>query len=178
MPPCPPPMDDPLAPGSDRPQDPCTLAALSELCACHERFEEVLDVLRELQSHLPRQGPDAWARSAAARVLAFVDGEAPAHREKEERELLPLLRRLGGAGGVVLAGRLEAEHGLLARAWGQCHPALDDLASQGRWSSESAAFEFERWRDFAALATAHMLAENGAAYPAAAALMTEPPPGR
>lgn len=66
----------------------------------------------------------------------------------------------------MLAARLEAEHGLLARAWSQWRPALADLAATGRWSRESAAFEFERWRDFAALATAHLLAEHGAAFPA------------
>ena len=90
--------------------------------------------------------------------------------------MLPILRRLGGQAGATLAGRLEAEHGLLARAWGQCRPALADLATSGRWSRESAAFEYERWRDLSALATAHMLAEHGAAFPAVLALMKGLPP--
>lgn len=149
--------------------DPCALPALAALCACHERFDEVLDLLRDLAPHLQREGPDERARRAAAQVLAFLDAEAPAHRATEDREVLPLLRRIGGAAGAALAARLEAEHGLLARAWGQCRPALADLAATGRWSRESAAFEFERWRDFVALATAHMLAEHGAAFPAVAA---------
>lgn len=175
MSPHPPPTDAQRAAEGADPQDPGGVPVLAEYRACHERFEEVLDVLRDLQSHLQRQGPDERARAAAAQVLAFIDAEAPAHRASEERELLPVLRTLGGAAGAVLAGRLEAEHGLLARAWGQCRPALDELASRGRWSAESAAFEFERWRDFAALATSHMLAEHGAAFPAVAALMKARP---
>ncbi len=157
-------------------EDPCTLPALAEFCACHERFEHVLQVLRGLPRHLQRQGPDEQARTDAARVLNCLDAEGPAHRALEEREVLPILRRLGGPAGAVLAGRLEAEHGLLARAWSQCRPALADLAATGRWSAESAAFEFERWRDFVALATSHMLAEQGAAFPIVAAVLRGLPP--
>ncbi|MBL8345979.1 MAG: hemerythrin domain-containing protein [Rubrivivax sp.] len=158
-------------------EDPCALPVLAEFCACHERFEHVLQVLRGLPRHLQRQGPDEQARTDAAGVLNCLDTEGPAHRALEEREVLPLLRHLGGPAGAVLAGRLEAEHGLLARAWSQCRPALAELAASGRWSAESAVFEYERWRDFVALATAHMLAEQGAAFPiVAAALKGMPPP--
>jgi hypothetical protein len=179
------PMADPLRPhatGGGAPEeakdhdDPCNLPALAEFCACHERFEQVLQVLRSLPRHLQRQGPDEQARTDAARVLNCLDTEGPAHRALEEREVLPILRRLGGAAGAVLAGRLEAEHGLLARAWSQCRPALADLAATGRWSAESAAFEFERWRDYVALATSHMLAEQGAAFPIVAAVLRGLPP--
>ncbi|MBI5718896.1 MAG: hemerythrin domain-containing protein [Burkholderiales bacterium] len=156
------------APGGDV-GDPCAVPALAALCACHERFDDVLDMLRDLAPHLKREGPDERARRAAARVLAFLDFEAPGHRAVVEREVLPVLRRVGGAAGVALAARLEAEQGLLARAWSQCRPALADLAETGRWSRESAAFEFDRWRDFSALAMAHLLAEHGAAFPAVAA---------
>ncbi len=156
--------------------DPRTHPALAEFCSCHERFEEVLQVLQGLPRHLRRQGPDEQARWDAAQVLACLDAEGPPHRAREERDVLPLLRRLGGPAGAVLAGRLEAEHGLLARAWGQCRPSLADLAGSGHWSAESAAFEYERWRDFVALATAHMLAEQGAAFPVVAGLLRGRPP--
>lgn len=156
--------------------DPCAEPLLADLCACHERFEEALDALRGLAGHLQSQGPDAQACRVAGEVLGVFDGQAPAHRAAEERDVLPLLRGMGGAAGAALAARLEAEHGLLARAWDQCRPALAELAGAGRWSRQAAALEFERWRDFAALAGAHMMAENGAAFPAVLALMKGLPP--
>lgn len=172
------PHDDSGAAASDAKdrEDPCKVPALAECYACHERFEHVLQTLRGLARHLQRHGADGPARTDAARVLNCLDAEGPTHRALEEREVLPILRRLGGPAGAALAARLEAEHGLLARAWSQCRPALAELAASGHWSAESAAFEFERWRDFAALATSHMLAEQGAAFPIVAAVSGAPPP--
>ena len=146
-------------------------AALAALDAQHARFDAVLEALVDLAPHLQGQGPDEGARATAARVLALFDDEAAAHREVEERLVLPLLRRQGGEAGVALATRLETEHDLIARAWSQCRPALADLATAGLWPAEAAAVEFERWRDFAALASAHMLAEQGAALPSVHALL-------
>lgn len=161
------------------PTDPegCDASALATtLETQHRRFEEELDRLRHLVHHLQANGPDDRARIAAASVLAVFDAEAPAHRAAEEQRVLTVLRRAGGTAGAVLAAKLEAEHGLIERAWGQCRQALVELAGSGRWAAESAAFEYERWRDFAALATAHMLAEHGAAFPMVLALLGDPGP--
>jgi iron-sulfur cluster repair protein YtfE (RIC family) len=151
---------------------------LAQLSETHGRFEQRLEALQGLARHLRQHGPDERARSVAAEVLTFFDGHAPAHRADEERDVLPMLRRCGGAAGAALATRLEAEHGLLAHAWNACRPALAELGATGRWPEEAAALEFERWRDLASLAMAHMLAENGAAFPALRALMRGLPPLR
>lgn len=176
-----------MSPTAQDPQDPpdardphdldaCDAAALAALDAEHARFEDALEALRELPPHLLAHGPDERARAVASRVVDAFGAEATTHRATEERLVLPVLRRLGGRAGTVLAARLEAEHDLIARAWSHCRPALEDLAAGRRWSVETAAFEFERWRDFAALATAHMLAEHGAAFPTVRALLQGAPP--
>jgi len=155
----------------------CEHPALATLCAHHERFDEVLELLRGLAVQLGAAVPDASAppdtqvRAAAARIVATMDDEAPAHRAAEERLVLPALREGGGAAGATLAARLEAEHERIARAWGLCRASLVELAAGGRWSAEAAVFEFERWRDLADLATSHMLAEHGAAFPIVQALL-------
>ncbi len=149
---------------------------LSNLSDGHERCEEMLEALQGLASRLQELGPDERARSVATEVIDFFDTQAPHHRAEEERDVLPVLRRRGGAAGTALAARLESEHGLLAHAWNRCRPALAELGATGRWPKEAAALEFERWRDLATLATAHMLAENGAAFPSLRALMAEWPP--
>lgn len=148
--------------------------ALAVLDAEHTRFEEALETLRGLVTHLRSEGPGPRARAAAARVMAALDDDAPPHRAAEERLVLPVLRRSGGPAGQALAARLEAEHDRIARAWSQCRPAVADLATHGRWTAESAVFEFERWRDLADLAIAHMLAEQGAAFPIVQALLEGP----
>jgi len=169
-----------MSPPSALPDDrgACDNPALAALCAHHERFEEVLELLRRLALHLRDGPPDEPARAAAARIVATVDDEAPAHRAAEERLVLPALREGGGPAGATLAARLEAEHERIARAWGLCRESLAELATSGRWPPEAAVFEVERWRDFADLATAHMLAEHGAAFPIVHALWRQgPPPG-
>jgi iron-sulfur cluster repair protein YtfE (RIC family) len=151
---------------------------LAELSEWHERFEQLLEALQGLARHLQQHGPDEHARSVAAEVLAFFDSKAPTHCADEERAVLPALRRCGGAGGAALAARLEAEHGMLAHAWSGCRPALVELGATGSWPKEEEAVEFGRWRDLASLAMAHMLAENGAAFPALRAMMQRSPPLR
>lgn len=157
---------------------PCDAPTLDALNAQHERFEQALEALRGLMSRLRAGRPDESARAAAAMVVDALDGEAAGHRATEERLVLPLLRRAGGAGGATLAAKLEAEHDLITRAWSHCRPALVELATHGRWAAESADIEFERWRDLAALATAHLLAEQGAAFPAVRALIEGSTPER
>jgi len=146
-------------------------ARLAALRASHQELEGMLEALHELARHLQAHGADAQARRDATALLDFFDERVPSHRAEEEREVFPLLRRQGGAAGRALAARLEAEHELLARAWAGCRPALAELARGGPWPPDAAALEFDRWRDFTSLATAHMLAEDGAAFPAAQGLM-------
>ncbi|MCC6246523.1 MAG: hemerythrin domain-containing protein [Rubrivivax sp.] len=151
--------------------------AIAALDGEHERIEQMLDVLRGLVPRLTvAQTPDARCRADAARIVELFDGDEPAHRAREERLLFPVLRRLGGRGGIALAARLEAEHDLIARGWSQSRPAMADLAAGGPWAAESAPLEFERWRDFVILVTTHMLAEHGAAFPTALALLRGAPP--
>jgi len=169
-------MTSPTHPSPEH--DACDVATLDALGAQHERFEQVLESLHDLIDRLRTGRPDERARAAAAQVVATLDGEVPPHRAAEERLVLPALRRAGGEAGVALAARLEAEHDLIARAWSQCRPALAELAGSGHWAMESAAFEFERWRDLSALVTAHLLAEQGAAFPTVRAWVEGSTPGR
>ena len=143
------------------------------LMACHERVERTLALLQRLAAHVAAQGTDESARQAAADVLRYFDRAAPAHHEDEERHVLPALRRSGQADWVELAERLQREHEGMARAWAELRPALADLA-QGHWESATAARNFARWQDFAALYVEHIAIENGLAFGAASSLLDEP----
>jgi iron-sulfur cluster repair protein YtfE (RIC family) len=144
------------------------------LAACHDRVRRSLALLQRLEQHLVRLGgADDAAAGAAADVLRYFDRAAPAHHEDEERHVLPALRASGDGAMAELADRLHAEHEKMAAAWALVRPGLHALAAPGSaaWPAEPAAqqAEFEHWRRFAALYAGHLEAEDGLAFPRAAA---------
>lgn len=148
-------------------------APFEMLGACHERVRRSLALLRRLAAHLRTEGADASARSAAGDVLRYFDQAAPAHHEDEERHVLPLLLAAGDPALAGLAGRLRADHECMAQAWARARPGLAALAAGEAWPGAAAAAgaHFELWDAFAALYDSHLEAEDGVAFPAAAALM-------
>jgi hypothetical protein len=149
-------------------------APFAMLDACHDRVRRTLGLLGRLVEHLGTNGADESARSAARDVLRYFDQAAPAHHEDEERHVLPVLRRLGEAGGegrpelLRLAERLHADHERMAAAWVQARPSLAALGLGEPWQTGEAEACAAHWRAFAALYEDHLVAEDTVAFPAAA----------
>lgn len=131
------------------------------LAACHERVERMLRLLGRLREHLPAHGADEQARKAARDVMRYFDVAAPHHHEDEERHVFPRLREHGRA---ELAERLHAQHEAMAAAWAALRRDLAAIAG-----GEVPGAIDDRWSGFAALYRAHIEAEDGEAFPAAAA---------
>jgi hypothetical protein len=144
------------------------------LGGCHERVRRSLALLGRLEAHLQEHGADEAARQAARDVMRYFDLAAPAHHEDEERHVLPVLRRLGEAGGegrpelLRLAERLHADHERMAAAWVQARPSLAALGLGEPWQTGEAEACAAHWRAFAALYEDHLVAEDTVAFPAAA----------
>lgn len=139
------------------------------LGACHERVERMLVLLERLAAHLPRHGADAQARDAARDVMRYFDQAAPHHHEDEERHVFPVLRASGRAELEALAERLHAEHERMTPAWGALRGTLVEIEN-GQWPAGAA---FDAVAPFAALYRAHIEAEEGLAYPAAAGAVVD-----
>lgn len=130
--------------------------------ACHQRVHRMLGLLQRLASHLRESGADANAQQAARDVMRYFDLAAPAHHEDEERHVLPRLRQSGLAG---LADRLHDEHTRMAATWAGVRVDLGRVA-EGGWQAADLDAAAARWQAMAALYTAHIEAEESAAYPA------------
>jgi len=101
------------------------------LRACHARLEHQLATLERLQKHLPENGADAQARTAARAVLRYFDQAEPNHVADEEASLFPrLLARAFAARDLVV--RLEQEHARLEGIWRRLRPLLAGIASGQR----------------------------------------------
>ena len=113
--------------------------------ACHERVQRTLGLLQRLRDHVRAQGADEQARQAERDVLRYFDLAAPLHHEDEELHVFPLLLAQGAPDVVALC---DGD----AQPLGAAGDALDRFAS--RYAG-------------------HIAAEEGAAYPAAAALLAQ-----
>lgn len=135
------------------------------LRACHERVRRSLGLLMRLHDHLRARGADEPARDAARDVLRYFDIAGPAHHEDEERHVLPRLRAAGGE-AAVLAERLHADHRRMADAWAEVRADLLAVAGgDAGASADAVAARGARWQAFAELYDAHIVAEDGTAYP-------------
>ncbi|GMV46946.1 MAG: hypothetical protein AMXMBFR66_23440 [Pseudomonadota bacterium] len=135
------------------------------LGACHERVERMLVLLERLAQHLPVHGADAQAADAARDVMRYFDQAAPLHHEDEELHVFPTLRASGRPEAAALAARLHADHERMAAAWAALRATLLGI-TQGQWPAGAA---FDAVAPFAAGYRAHIRAEEGEAYPDAAA---------
>lgn len=140
------------------------------LSACHERVERMLQLLERLAEHLPQRGADTQAADAARDVMRYFDLAAPHHHEDEERHVLPALRADGRAALSALADRLHADHEQMHGAWAALRSTLVQI-ERGQWPAGAA---FDAVAPFAALYRAHIAAEEGEAYPEAAAHVLGP----
>lgn len=134
------------------------------LLACHDRVRRSLDLLLRLQAHVAQRGADEEAREAAQDVLRYFDLAGPKHHEDEERHVLPRLRE---AGQAALADRLAADHAEMTRRWAALRSALQALVAGDPHPLDPQACEA-----YAALYAGHMAAEEGEAFPTAAAGLT------
>jgi len=155
------------------------------LGACHERVRRSLALLERLAEYLLTHEPDEPARRAAADVLRYFDVAAPAHHEDEERHVLPVLRASGDPALAALAARLHDDHERMAAAWARARTGLAALAAgaaagtgagsgAGSAAGSAAGSGAEAWRAFAALYEDHLAAEDGVAFPEAAARVPVP----
>lgn len=137
--------------------------------ACHERVQRTLALLDRLRTHVRQQGADDSARRAAKDVLRYFDIAAPLHHEDEELHVFPLLLSESAPEVRALVRRLQADHVAMAADWSAARGALQSLAA-GDLQDFSAADEILLDR-FAQRYAAHILEEEGQAYPAALSLL-------
>jgi len=142
------------APGFDRP--------LAVLAACHGRIAKQCDTLEKLLAHLPAHGADAQAQQAARAVLAYFDTAAVQHHDDEERNLFPLLERVGASGACDLVELLTHEHDALALLWRRLRVLLQQIET-GATATLDAALA----RRFISLNRSHLEFENTRVLPLA-----------
>ena len=156
------------------------------LLACHERVLRMLQLLQRLGGHLADRGNDSDARQAARDVMRYFDIAGPAHHQDEERHLFPALLAAAGPHQAVpeqsvqlvqLVQRLHQDHSAMEQGWRQVRADLQAVCEGAPVDGgllEALAAARARWQQFAELYAAHIVAEEGEAYPAARALLDEP----
>ncbi|MBL7088049.1 MAG: hemerythrin domain-containing protein [Acidovorax sp.] len=137
--------------------------------ACHERVQRTLDLLGRLREHVRKQGVDHDARQAARDVLRYFDIAAPLHHQDEELHVFPLLLAQATPEVRALVTRLQHDHVAMTTDWAAARDVLqallDESATGFKPQDEAALDRFAmRYDD-------HIAAEEGVAYPAAAALL-------
>lgn len=143
------------------------------LAACHERVERMLALLERLAVHLREHGADAPARQAAQDVMRYFDVAGPAHHEDEERHVFPRLLSQGPEALREVVRRLQQDHVAMTVGWRGLRGDLQCVAAAGWPPHEGPAAAFDRWSAFARLYRAHIVVEDGQAYPAARALIDD-----
>lgn len=154
-------------------------APFEMLGACHERVQRMLRLLARLTAHVASQGSDTAARQAARDVMRYFDQAAPLHHQDEELHVFPALRAQGDAALQALVERLQQEHRQMAQQWAQLRTGLQRLADQADTQPADPAWRLPAphlalQEAFSQLYQAHLLAEDGQAYPAAQARLTGP----
>ena len=137
--------------------------------ACHERVQRTLGLLGRLREHVRQQGVDHDARQAARDVLRYFDIAAPLHHQDEELHVFPLLLAESTPEVRALVTRLQQDHVAMTADWAAARAGLqallDETATGFTPQAEAALDRFAMRYD------AHIAAEEGMAYPAAAALL-------
>ncbi len=137
--------------------------------ACHERVQRTLGLLGRLREHVRQQGVDHDARQAARDVLRYFDIAAPLHHQDEELHVFPLLLAEATPEVQALVTRLQQDHVAMTADWAAARAGLQALLHEnatGFTPQDEAALD-----RFAMRYDAHIAAEEGMAYPAAAALL-------
>ena len=137
--------------------------------ACHERVQRTLGLLGRLREHVRQQGVDHDARQAARDVLRYFDIAAPLHHQDEELHVFPLLLAKATPEVQALVTRLQQDHVAMTADWAAARAGLQALLDEnatGFTPQDEAALD-----RFAMRYDAHIAAEEGMAYPAAAALL-------
>ena len=141
--------------------------------ACHERMHRMLDLLRRLREHIELHGADEQARQAARDVMRYFDVAAPEHHRDEELHVFPPLLAHGVAATQAVVDRLRLDHVKMESNWRTAREILSDIAEgtpRALSSADEAALDA-----FSELYAGHIEAEEGIAYPAARALLTDAP---
>jgi hemerythrin-like domain-containing protein len=105
---------------------------LGMLSACHGRIERQLETLARLQRHLPENGCDHDARTAARAILRYFDTAVPNHHADEEQSLFPRLAQALPNDAPPLLADLHNDHAKLAAAWRKLRPVLAAIATGQR----------------------------------------------
>lgn len=137
--------------------------------ACHERVQRTLGLLGRLREHVRKQGVDNDARQAARDVLRYFDIAAPLHHQDEELHVFPLLLAQATPEVRALVTRLQHDHVAMTTDWAAARAGLQallDESATGFTPQDEAALD-----GFAMRYDAHIAAEEGVAYPAAATLL-------
>jgi hemerythrin-like domain-containing protein len=152
------------APGPDDP--------LALLSACHGRIARQCATLTRLAAHLPAQGSDAAAQTAAASVARYFDTAAAHHHEDEEADLFPaLIESMAGSDAGCLHALVQglvAEHRRLADLWTPLREVLSEIAT-GR----PAALPAAQVQAFTEAYAAHIQREEDELLPMAARLISD-----
>ena len=139
------------------------------LHACHERMQRMLALLQRLRDHMRAHGGDQQARDAARDVLRYFGKAAPQHHLDEELHVFPPLAAGGDQATRALVSRLQQEHVQMEERWAVAQRVLEAVA-EGRLQALGGADD-TALQAFSGLYADHIAAEEGIAYPAAAALL-------
>ncbi|MEO7399562.1 MAG: hemerythrin domain-containing protein [Polaromonas sp.] len=149
-------------------------APFEMLAACHERVERMLKLQARLQQHLLDKGCDESARQAARDVMRYFDIAAPLHHQDEELHVFPALFSGPDAALRELVARLVQDHRRMEVAWVDARRVLMAVAdsSGAGWTplTPEQAGALDR---FAAMYRQHLDDEDGMAYPAAQATLSD-----
>jgi hemerythrin-like domain-containing protein len=139
--------------------------------ACHERVARMLALLGRLRQHLAGHGADQGARDAARDVMRYFDEAAPQHHRDEELHVFPPLLEGSDEATVAVVRRLQQDHLQMEARWQEARRVL--AAVQGGELNSLSPHDEAALDAFAGLYGDHIRAEEGIAYPAAAALLDE-----
>jgi hemerythrin-like domain-containing protein len=149
-----------------------TEAPLEMLAACHGRVERQCATLLRLAAHLPANGADEQARTAAGNVMRYFDTSARHHHQDEEVDLFPaLLEAMAGSDAVCLrdlTDGLTREHRQFEGMWQGLRAILRRIAD-----GENTLLAIETVDAFTGAYARHIEREESELLPMAARLLDD-----
>jgi hemerythrin-like domain-containing protein len=148
-------------------------APFEMLQACHARVQRSLGLMARLQQHLQDVGCDDNARQAARDVLRYFDVAAPLHHQDEELHVFPPLLLGADAALRSLVRRLMQDHRAMEAGWVPARAVLQAIADDTTGTLALGPAQTLALDQFSALYGQHIVQEEGLAYPAAQAALSD-----
>jgi hemerythrin-like domain-containing protein len=136
------------------------------LAPCHDRIEELCEMIERLVAHLRQCGADREAQQAASNVMRYFDTAGENHHRDEEDDLFPQLLSRDPEAAHALVSRLLADHRDMRAAWASLRATLSRVAS-----GESALLDAGEVERFSTLYRRHIDLEDRELLPLAERLL-------